>query len=425
MEPHHIVYVARGETSFAPTAAAIEHVKAWSRARLHFTVLAGERALVDIAAGPAIENLDVINATDAAMLQRLRSPLARAWLQRTLSIGGKQHTYTVPKLFLYELLPDVQQAITLDADIMALADIAELADHVRSAARSDPHAALFYASEQQNKYRWVLNWTRAGHPWPVNRSGVNGGVGVQILHRLRASHAYHDLLRRLLTELDERGLFVGGFGERRAALELGDQTAFSAAAVIAPAAWSQLFRLLPCEWNWQTCVWSYGRVHECPLHDGKLNTSALAEAGYADLGCATRPHLHDGSCHSPPRLLHFDCPGDLKALLVGGFRGIEQPRGSGDHAHNDSHARVTGHAGVVDHTIFSRLMSTRRVTEQDADRAVVELRSALNQTRAKAMCRRADSRPIGASGRLGLPSATFCNASFLLTRMRERADGQR
>ena len=99
--------------------------------------------------------------------------------------------------------------------------------------------------------------------------------------------------------------------------------------------------------------------------------------------------------------------------------------GSGDHAHNDSHARVTGHAGVVDHTIFSRLMSTRRVTEQDADRAVVELRSALNQTRAKAMCRRADSRPIGASGRLGLPSATFCNASFLLTRMRERADGQR
>ena len=167
MEPHHIVYVARGETSFAPTAAAIEHVKAWSRARLHFTVLAGERALADIAAGPAIENLDVINATDAAMLQRLRSPLARAWLQRTLSIGGKQHTYTVPKLFLYELLPDVQQAITLDADIMALADIAELADHVRSAARSDPHAALFYASEQQNKYRWVLNWTRAGHPWPV------------------------------------------------------------------------------------------------------------------------------------------------------------------------------------------------------------------------------------------------------------------
>ena len=49
-----------------------------------------------------------------------------------------------------------------------LLDVARLADEVSGIARSDHHAALFYAAEQQNKYRWILNWSRAA--WPSARS---------------------------------------------------------------------------------------------------------------------------------------------------------------------------------------------------------------------------------------------------------------
>ena len=118
------------------------------------------------------------------------------------------------------------------------------------------------------------------------------------IHRWRVSSAVEQAL-------ETRGIPHG----------LGDQTAFSAGAVIAPANWSRLVRLLPCEWNWQTCVWSYGRAHECPLYEGRLNKTRLAEQGYENLNCSHQPLLHDGSCSRPPRLLHLDCPGDLKALL--------------------------------------------------------------------------------------------------------------
>ena len=107
------------------------------------------------------------------------------------ALGGKVHTYTVPKLFLFELLPEADLVITLDNDVIALADVAHLADEANRLARTEPRAALLYASEQQNKYRWILNWSLAspdGRPWPAHRNGVNGGVGVQLLSRLR-SHA--------------------------------------------------------------------------------------------------------------------------------------------------------------------------------------------------------------------------------------------
>ena len=192
-----LLYVARGDSSFAGVAAAIDQIAAWTALhRLKFVVLAGSRCFMEYANSPwsSDERLEVVNATDAAIWQRLSSPAAHAWFRHTAAMGGKQHTYTVPKLFLYELLPaHYELAITLDNDVVPLADVAHLADHVEAVARSDRHAALFYASEQQNKYRWVLNWTRAvpeGQPWPAARNGINGGVGVQLLNRLRASDTY-------------------------------------------------------------------------------------------------------------------------------------------------------------------------------------------------------------------------------------------
>ena len=451
-----LAYVARGDASLAPVAASMIQVKAWSSAaasvhRLQFALLAGERCLAEHARAPPSllpPRVRAINATDANLHQLLQgSAVARAWLRHTKALGGKVHTYTVPKLFLFELMPEADLVITLDNDVVALADIAYLADEVQRQARAEPHAALFYASEQQNKYRWILNWSLAASaaaasssfsssssssssPWPAQRNGVNGGVGVQLLSRLRnRADAYRQLLHLVLRELP--GAVVGGAQERGTVLGLGDQSAFSAAAVLAPPVWATFFRPLPCEWNWQTCVWSYGRVHECPLHEGKLNMTALSEAGYRDLNCTLHPVLHDGSCHRPPKLLHFDCPGDLKALASssfapaggggsgGGSRGDDNVVGGGGGAGGGGGSG--GSLGSLQLSAFLRAVgggpNASGAEAIDAQTAVAELHAALRSPRAEPMCRRADLRSVGQLGRRGIASATFCNATFLLTRL--------
>ena len=302
--------------------------------------------------------------------------------------------------------------ITLDADVVALADVSRLADEVRLWSLRTG-TALFYAAEQQNKYRRSSTDARRA-AWHRRQQQQQQQQQQQpsddewrhrwrwraLLDRLRASGAYRALLHRLRSELDD--VIIGGHLERGIAHGLGDQTAFSAGAVIAPANWTRLVRLLPCEWNWQTCVWSYGRAHECPLYEGRLNKTRLAEQGYENLNCSHQPLLHDGSCSRPPRLLHFDCPGDLKALLVGTFENED------------------ARAAVINHTAFSAAVARPPSSREAANRTVVELERGLKSQRAAAMCRRADSRPIGRLGRRGLASATFCNASFLLARLIRR-----
>ncbi|KOO33897.1 diacylglycerol o-acyltransferase 1 [Chrysochromulina tobinii] len=102
--------------------------------------------------------------TDVAVVYVARGnasvvPTLNAIQQRTAALGGKQHTYTVPKLFLHELLPaEVSIAIILDADIVALTDLMQLVDEVEAVAEREPDAALFYAPEQQNLYRKLGPW---------------------------------------------------------------------------------------------------------------------------------------------------------------------------------------------------------------------------------------------------------------------------
>ena len=263
--------------------------------------VAGEACLKDLSTAPlqfvhqssSAHHVHVVNATDAALMEQL-SALGRAWLRYTYTLAEKTITYTVPKLFLFELLPSVDMALTLDADVVALADVTRLFRWASQVSHANPSVALMHAAEQQNRYRWSLNWSRVETDWPAERgyNGVNGGVGIQLLNRLRHSSEYRDVLARMLHgEMDR--LFVGGGNERVNLKLLGDQIVFSAAAVLAPRTWANLTRALPCAWNWQTCVWSYQRANECPLIEGKA-TCANAEE-------ARRP-LHDSTCHTPPRL---------------------------------------------------------------------------------------------------------------------------
>jgi hypothetical protein len=393
-----VVYVARGNASVVPTLNAIQQVRAWMRdpGALRFFLLAGERCISELAGLKlATDDVSVVDVTDRTLRQQfqIRSPLAFSWLQRTAALGGKQHTYTVPKLFLHELLPaEVSIAIILDADIVALTDLMQLVDEVEAMAEREPDAALFYAPEQQNLYRWRLRWN--SEHLVSQRNGVNGGVGVLLLQRLRRSVQYRTAMQRLLVELD--GVLVGGNLERMGSLQLGDQTVLSAMAIVAPGAWSQLMRQLPsCAWNWQTCVHFYRRLDECPLFEGKHNMTALAQIRDTNLNCSHQPQTHDGSCHEPPRLLHFNCPADLKALTSG----LDRFK-----------------------TTFATLVASPAGLDAfRAHRAVQLLDRALKAPEAAAMCLHADRRPIGSWVRGGMASSTFCNASFLLTRLRETA----
>ena len=334
--------------------------------------------------------INVQNATDSALLQRL-SPLGKEWLRYTKRVlPEKAHAYTVPKLFLFELLPvTFNQVITLDADVVALADVTTLFTHVQQLAAVHKTIALFFAAEQQNRYRWALNWTRVSHagspsPWPDDQhNGVNGGVCVQFLGRLRNSTTYRSILRRYLHGDVDKTVLVGGARELQAVKQFGDQTLFSAAAILEPRGWALMTRLLPCEWNWQTCVWSYARVNECPMFDGKIVCPPDARQP---------PLLHDSSCRRPPRLLHFDCPGDLKALLVS------------DGANHTGFSQVVGRGGA-------------HLDEAHATQAVEELDQALKRPSASGMCRRAERRFSG------LASSRFCNASFLLSRLLHASRG--
>ena len=188
-----------------------------------------------------------------------------------------RRTYTVPKLFL-ELLPDdFDMVVTLDNDVVALADLAHLADEIERLSRSLPHAALFYASEQQNN-ALDTQLDSSLWPWPTHRNGINGGVGVQLLDRLRSNaDAYRTMMQKVLDELDD--VVIGGRLERTALNGLGDQTAFSAAAVVAPATWAAVSPPAMRMELADLCV-VVRKVNECPLHEGRLNTTALTVAGY-------------------------------------------------------------------------------------------------------------------------------------------------
>ena len=90
---------------------------------------------------PASMYLVIETASDANPRVPLRAQMSKAY------------TYAAPKLFINELLPNVDQALLLDTDIIVLADVCELADGFAAvtARPENPLMALGYALEQQGE----------------------------------------------------------------------------------------------------------------------------------------------------------------------------------------------------------------------------------------------------------------------------------
>ena len=346
-----IAYVARGRATISPLLEAMMRVSNWTAtpARLRFHLLAGTDCMRDLARVPLhtwcervapslhCKRIHVIDATQAALKQRMSS-LAVRWLENP-DFGGKASMYLVPKLFINELLSlSVQQVLILDTDVVFLADVCELYDGfaVSTSRAEDPLLALGYALEQQGAYRWIVNWS-SPHPDTLGQvdesRGFNGGVGLQRLDRLRrgaARGAYYGVLAGLLqTPREYYGFKMEtckgqpphsllycalttprephAIGRKRfaAAVGLGDQTVLAIAVAAQPQVMRRLIRPLPCEWNWQTCIAEYARLSDC----------LAAGSSVVDASSRCKLAFRDDTCQTPPKLLHFNCPNDLKRLL--------------------------------------------------------------------------------------------------------------
>ena len=283
----HVVFVARG-TSPLPLRV-VDNVLATTAVpqRFCFHVLAGSSALAAAQAPNFLGHrtnpcVMVYNATDPALACSL-SPTGIRWLTHDL-LQKKNRHYTVPKLFLFELLA-VPNALILDADVVVMADVSALWDMWLAWQDVHPRAVLGYAHEQQPTYARGMETIRTSYLGHGNVSddviyGYNGGVALQALGRMRSRDEYRDILsdsRLLPASASALPAFV------RSVIEFGDQTFLAYASALHAGAWRELMMPLSCEWNWQMNLWFF-------FEEGCTK-------------CFT-----DTTCRRPPALLHANNP---------------------------------------------------------------------------------------------------------------------
>ena len=161
----HVAFVCRGAAVSRATLRAAADVVRKARCPIHVHLLVDDQA-ADVAATLAAALGDgavtTHNTSDAALASQL-SAEGRAWLR--IFRHTKAGSFTVPKLFAFELLPlSVGRVVILDSDIFTVGDVCEL--DALAAAKLDtpaqPDAVLAYAHEQANEYRYELAWQ---HMW--------------------------------------------------------------------------------------------------------------------------------------------------------------------------------------------------------------------------------------------------------------------
>ena len=168
-------------------------------------------------------------------------------LSRTATGPGPIYLY---KPLLHLVLPRwISRLIVLDTDLFLTSDIAGLwAEFDRFA----PRALLGLAAEQCPSYQQV----RA-----LGGVGLNGGVQLLHLARMRRSARYAELIDGYIAKPMRYPMKEGGIGW------LGDQTLYSWMSVNGTGG-NHIFHILPCGWNRQIGTHMAGwphfwRTHEC------------------------------------------------------------------------------------------------------------------------------------------------------------------
>ena len=274
-ESVHVVYAARGPkrgmlaTALLSAENMFKAADAACQARLCFHVIGGEGALVDheelkakYTIGSAVT---VHNTTDAELVKSLEDDGRKMFYHKRIGGPGMPRLITAAKLFLFQVMPEfVHRALVIDSDIVVLHPVCQLTDHFGEQIKQPgkDNVVISYAHEQQNTYQTgSKNYSTT----------VNGGVAVHELVRMRSQGHY----RKVLQELMEIGLPMAQSDST------ADQSIFVEIAQRYPSQWAQLHEELPCEWNWQLCLYWYTK----------------------DTGAGGR----DVSCPQPPKILHTLC----------------------------------------------------------------------------------------------------------------------
>ena len=282
----HVVYVSRGpkrgmlSTALLSAENIFKAADAGCQARLCFHVIGGQGALADhkeLKAKYTISSaVTVHNVTDAELVKKLEDDGRKMFYHKRVPGPGMPRLCTAAKLFLFQVMPEfVHRALVIDSDTVVLHPVCQLTDHFGEQIQQPgrENVVISYAHEQQNTYQQSSkNYSTT----------VNGGVAVHELVRMRTQGHY----RKILQELMAIGLPMAQSDF------LADQSIYVEIAQRYPSQWAQLHEELPCEWNWQLCLFWY----------------AKSKKGVGS----------DVSCPRPPKILHTLCTAkDVGYRLVG------------------------------------------------------------------------------------------------------------
>ncbi|EDQ92611.1 uncharacterized protein MONBRDRAFT_13344 [Monosiga brevicollis MX1] len=217
-----------------------------------------------------------------------------AWIPTLHKAGWVAHL----KLVYPQLLPQVAQLVVIDLDLLVQADLCQLAGIL-----ADHPKALFAAVPQQSDwYLGTLPDTRENVVWPAIERGLNTGVMVLHLERMRAwgwDQRWQSLVRRELLVRHHTGL--------------ADQDVYNLVALEHPETWT----MLSCAWNVQLHDHSVTQHCDQPSHllanarvlhwnSPKKYDAAFAEATYVRSLLAAA-EAHSGLAASAQFTLR--CPG--------------------------------------------------------------------------------------------------------------------
>ncbi|RUS69311.1 hypothetical protein EGW08_022928 [Elysia chlorotica] len=186
--------------------------------------------------------------SNTALAEKARLLLAP--LLQGLSV--RRHHFSDPLFFistvLHRLLPrNISRLILLDIDLVFKADVAGL---LSLFDRFTGAQVVGIARENQPVYRHVFSeyrqrhqGTKIGEPPPNGITGVNSGVLLLDLDKLRCSEAYNSMF--------QPGLVPGLVRNYSMSANLGDQDFYTLVQLARP----ELLYLLPCGWNRQLCQW--------------------------------------------------------------------------------------------------------------------------------------------------------------------------
>ena len=178
-------------------------------------------------------------------------PAEPAALHRNLSKLGVGPSFIyMYKPFLYELLP-LDRVLVLDFDVLILGDLRELWDQFDAFS---PSSVIGLAHSQSPEYSDLGTWPHKPGP----RAGLNGGVQLQHLQRMRADVAAGGAYLR-----DLRRCAAGGCKRYWKLPRLGDQTYYTGLCLREPAT----CHVLPCEWNRQLSNRFYTHRDFRPWHE--------------------------------------------------------------------------------------------------------------------------------------------------------------